>query len=165
MLRLTLVRHAKSSWSDPDLSDFERPLNERGRRDAPLMAARLTSLRRKPDQWVSSPALRAITTAHAFGAQLGVPLENIGINPRIYEASVETLMNLIRGFDPQARHVLMFGHNPGFSDLARALATCPFSEMPTCAIASIELQIGEWRELGPGCGRLANYLYPKHGAD
>lgn len=165
MLRLTLVRHAKSSWGDPGLSDFERPLNARGLRDAPVMAERLHKQRRLPDLLVSSPALRAITTAQVFGKRLGIAAGNIEKSPCIYEASVNVLAQLVRGFDPRLRNVLMFGHNPGFSEFARLLATCPFDDMPTCAVASFELRIGEWRELGLGCGRLASYLYPKDDAD
>lgn len=164
MRRLTLVRHAKSSWNDLDLSDFERPLNERGRRDAPVMAQRFKKLRRLPDLLLSSPALRAVTTARMFGEGLGFPVDNIELNTRIYEASVDTLLKLIRGLDPDTRHAMLFGHNPGFSELAHRLATCRFDDMPTCAIASFELQIADWSEAGPGCGRLASYLYPKDGA-
>lgn len=165
MLRLTLIRHAKSAWDDPALDDFERPLNDRGRRDAPVMAQRLLDTRRAPDRLLSSPALRAITTARVFAAALGVKNEQIALDPRIYDASRKTLAEIVRGLDGKARHVAMFGHNPGFSELARWLATCPFSQLPTCAVAQLELQIGSWDELGAGCGRLATYLYPKDGAD
>ena len=165
MLRLTLVRHAKSSWADPGMRDFERPLNKRGIRDAPVMAVRVSELRRLPDHLVSSPALRAFTTAGVFAERLNVAVDAIHLEPRIYEASRETLAEIVRALDPKARHAMLFGHNPGVSELARWLATCPFHEMPTCAIASIELQISEWRELGPGCGKLARYLYPKDGVD
>lgn len=165
MLRLTLIRHAKSAWDDPALSDFERPLNPRGQRDAPVMAQRLLNMRRLPDRLVSSPALRALSTARVFAKALGVQADAIELEPRIYEASRKALADIVRALEPGARHVALFGHNPGFSELARWLATCPFTEMPTCAIAQLELQIGAWDELGAGCGKLANYLYPKDGAD
>lgn len=165
MLRLTLIRHAKSSWSDAALSDFERPLNTRGQRDAPIMAERFKALRRQPDRLISSPALRAISTAKLFARELGFDAQDIELRPRIYDASLATLIEVARQIAPDLRHALLFGHNPGFSDLARWLATCPFEEMPTCAIAHLELQIGAWSELGPGCGKLVNYLYPKDGAD
>lgn len=146
------------------MSDFDRLLNERGRRDAPAMAARVRLLRRPPDVLVSSPALRAITTAQLFAEVLGVAVADIELRPRIYDASLDTLVDTVRDLPAAARHAIMFGHNPGFSELARWLATCPFHEMPTCAVASLELQIGAWHELGPGCGRLAHYLYPKDGS-
>ena len=165
MLRLTLVRHAKSSWNDPSMADFERPLNDRGRRDAPVMAARAGAMRRRPDHLVSSPALRAISTARTFAGALGFSEDDIRLEPRIYDASPQTLIELVRELEPAARHAMLFGHNPGFSELACWLATCPFHELPTCGIASLELQISGWRELGPGCGRLAAFLYPKDGTD
>lgn len=163
MLRLTLIRHAKSSWDHADLSDFERPLNPRGRRDAPVMAARLRDSRRLPDRLVSSPALRAITTARLFAAELQMPPEQIEVRSRIYDASLATLVEVVRELDPQARHVALFGHNPGFSELARWLATCPFYDMPTCAVAGLELHIDTWSELASGCGQLHRYLFPKDG--
>lgn len=163
MLRLTLVRHAKSSWDDPAIADFERPLNARGRRDAPAMATRVAGLARRPERIVSSPALRAISTAHVFAGALGLPPERIELQPRIYDASRATLAEVVRGLDPGARHVMLFGHNPGFSELAHWLAACPFGEMPTCAVAGFELGVGSWREVDRGCGRLRHYLYPKDG--
>jgi phosphohistidine phosphatase len=163
MLRLTLVRHAKSSWDDPEASDFERPLNARGKRDAPVMALRVSALRRLPDRVVSSPALRAISTARVFADRLGVAEDDIVLDRRIYDASRQTLIQVVRSLPPESRHPILFGHNPGFSELSHWLATCSFDEMPTCAVASFELQVAEWREVGPGCGRLARYLYPKDG--
>ncbi|MGQ0530891.1 MAG: SixA phosphatase family protein [Panacagrimonas sp.] len=164
MLRLTLIRHAKSSWSDAALSDFERPLNTRGLRDAPVMAGRFKALCRQPDRLISSPALRAISTARVFAGELGLAESDIDLQPQIYDASRATLIEVARQIAPAVRHALLFGHNPGFSDLARWLATCPFEDMPTCAIVSLELHIGAWSELGQGCGRLVNYLYPKDDA-
>ena len=163
MLRLTLVRHAKSSWDDPEASDFERPLNARGNRDAPVMALRVSSLRRLPDHLVSSPAVRAISTAHVFAARLGVSEDDVALERRIYDATRATLVEVVRALPDAARHAMLFGHNPGFSALANWLATCPFDEMPTCAVASFELQVADWREVASGCGRLVRYLFPKDG--
>lgn len=165
MLSLSLVRHAKSSWNHPELSDFERPLNERGRRDAPAMAQRLKQLQQMPDLLLSSPALRAITTARVFARELGIPPESVQLSSRIYEAELDTLVDLVRGFDSGVQHALMFGHNPGFSDLARWLASGPLQDLPTCAIVTLELPIRTWADLCPGRGRLLSYLYPKDGAD
>lgn len=165
MLRLTLVRHAKSSWNDSALSDFQRPLNERGRRDAPAMAQRVRTLNCQPDRLVSSPARRAISTARTFAAILGMNDEGIELSPAIYEATPTTLLNLVRRLDSSSGHAMLFGHNPGFSEIARLLASCPFHEMPTCAVTSLELQADAWSDVGPGCGRLAYYLFPKDGMD
>lgn len=161
MRLLTLVRHAKSSWEYPELSDFERPLNERGRRDAPLMADKVRKYPPLPDRLVSSPALRAVTTAHVFADTLGIKREDIVLLPKIYEASASTLMKLVRGMDDGDRHVMMFGHNPGFTELCHLLAACSFEEMPTCAIARFELEVKIWEDVGEDCGKLARYGYPK----
>ena len=163
MRLLTLVRHAKSSWDYPELSDFERPLNERGRRDAPVMATRTAKIAPLPERLVSSPALRAITTARSFAATLGMDSDEISVPPKIYDASLATLMRIVRELDDGDRHVMMFGHNPGFSRLAHELARCSFNEMPTCAVARIELEIKTWADACPGCGTLSRYSFPKQG--
>src|SRR5438128_760349 len=99
MRLLTLVRHAKSSWDHAGLSDFERPLNDRGRRDAPLMAQRLMRLPPRPDLLLSSPATRALTTARLFAETLAIPVEKIGVDSRIYDAAPETLLRVARDLD------------------------------------------------------------------
>ena len=165
MRRLTLIRHAKSSWDYAELSDFERPLNARGRRDAPAMAARLAAELERPLRLISSPALRAITTAHAFAAALAVPNTSIRLDPRIYEASRGTLLGLLRECDDADTHVLLFGHNPGFSELAQLLAPCPFHDMPTCAVATIGFDTPHWRELRHGGGTVLRYEFPKKGGE
>lgn len=161
MRLLTLVRHAKSSWDYPELSDFERPLNERGRRDAPLMADKLKKLPPRPDRLISSPALRAITTAHVFADVLGFKHEEILLMPKIYEASANTLLRIVRALDDGDRHVVLFGHNPGFSQLAHLLAACNFDDLPTCALARFELPVKTWNEVTQDCGTLARYGAPK----
>lgn len=161
MKLLTLVRHAKSSWDYAELNDFERPLNDRGRRDAPLMAERTRQLLGVPDRLVSSPALRAITTAHIFAEAFGLSRDDIELQPKIYDAAVNTLLRIVRERDERDGHVVMFGHNPGFSELANLLARCPFDEMPTCAVVHLELDIHGWAEATPNCGRLSQYSYPK----
>jgi len=163
--RLTLVRHAKSSWSDGVLSDFERPLNARGLWDAPTMARRFAAdLQRETAskvRLVSSPALRALTTAQIFADTLNIPHSEMVLQEKIYEAMPGTLLEIVRAFDDADCHVLMFGHNPGFSDLARLLADCPFLEMPTCAIAHLRFGLRTWRKLNPGDGELLRYDAPK----
>jgi phosphohistidine phosphatase len=161
MRRLTLIRHAKSSWDYAELSDFERPLNARGRRDAPAMARRLAAELERPLCLVSSPALRAITTAHAFAEALGLPQTAIRVEPRIYEASRGNLLQLVRELEDTDSHVLLFGHNPGFTELAQLLAPCPFAELPTCAAATLGLDAAHWREVRAGAGSLLRYEYPK----
>jgi phosphohistidine phosphatase len=163
MRTLTLIRHAKSSWDYPELSDFERPLNDRGRRDAPAMARRLLRLPPKPDLLLSSPALRALTTARLFAEVLRFSAEAVAVNARIYEASAEKLLGVAQRLDDAARHVMLFGHNPGISEFAHLLAHCPFDDMPTCAAARFEFEIKAWGDLSASAGKLVHYSFPKDG--
>lgn len=161
MRRLILVRHAKSSWDYAELSDFERPLNTRGRRDAPAMAKRLAAALQPPVKLVSSPALRAITTAHIFAEAYGIPHLAIRVEPGIYEASHGTLLGLVQQLDDADQQVLLFGHNPGLSELALMLARCTFADLPTCAVATLRFDAASWREVRRGGGVLERYDYPK----
>jgi phosphohistidine phosphatase len=163
MRLLTIVRHAKSSWDYPELTDFERPLNERGRRDAPQMAQRLARVPPRPDAIVSSPANRALTTARLFAEVLGIKDVDITVNARIYDASLGTLLKVVQDLDDGDRHVMLFGHNPGFSELAHALAPCPFDELPTCAAARFEFAAKSWIDVASGDGKLVHYTSPKDG--
>ncbi len=158
---LTIIRHAKSSWEQTGLHDFERPLNERGRRDAPVMAARLKQAAAIPELLVSSPALRAITTARTFADGLDIPTPAIQLQARIYEASVTTLLQIVRELDDQFTHVAIFGHNPGLSALASQLALCDFDELPTCGMAQIALPAEHWREVSARSGQLRYSSWPK----
>lgn len=162
---LTLIRHAKSSWDYPELSDFERPLNERGRRDAPRMATRLARELRAPLTLISSPATRALSTARVFAEALAVDFDAVRIEPRIYEASRRALLELVKALPDDSPKVLLFGHNPGLSELAQTLTDCPFDEMPTCAVVQLQIEGRSWKQLAPGKGRLLSYQYPKDGLD
>jgi phosphohistidine phosphatase len=159
--RLVLVRHAKSSWDYAELSDFERPLSTRGRRDAPLMAKRLAAELKAPLRLVSSPALRAITTAHAFAEALEIPREQIRLEPRVYEASAAGLLRIVRGLDPADHQVLLFGHNPGFSDLAVLLGDSPIAEMATCAVLRLRFAADTWDGIRERSGEIESYDFPK----
>ena len=161
---LTVVRHAKSSWDYSELSDFERPLNERGRRDAPLMAKRLLKVPPRPDVLLSSPATRALTTARLFADEMGIKTADVAVDAKIYDASPDTLLKIVRGLDDGARHVMMFGHNPGVSELAHLLAACDFDEMATCAAARFEFAAKSWSEVAPGDGKVVHFLFPKDGS-
>ena len=119
MRQLTLIRHAKSSWNNAHLTDFERPLNDRGRRNAPVMADRVAKTLPPAGLLLSSPALRAANTARIFAQRLGVADEQIEFQHLIYEAQIDQLRAVARGLDDAHRHVIMFGHNPGFSELLR----------------------------------------------
>ena len=159
MKTLFVLRHAKSSWDNPDWSDFERPLNERGLRAAHFIGELIAERRLAPQRIVSSPARRAAQTAECVRefADLAAPIE---FDERIYEASPLTLFNLIREFDDAVESVLLIGHNPGFENLVRVL-TGETVAMPTAALAKINLPVDAWRETGTGKAELEFLIRPK----
>ncbi len=162
MKRLTLVRHAKSDWGDPDLADFDRPLNGRGRRNAPEMAARLAEAGLRPTLMLTSPALRALATARAFAKALDYPASRIRQADEAYLATPGTLLELVRTLGGRARHVMLFGHNPGISGFAALLSgDDSLGEVPTTAVVSLEVDLHAWRDLEPGAARRALYDFPK----
>jgi phosphohistidine phosphatase len=161
MKTLTLVRHAKSSWKDPHLPDFDRPLNQRGLRDAPFMAGLLAPELKNVDRLVSSPAKRALATAGFFAAAIGWPPERIIHDQRIYEATTPALLYLIQGFDDRLRHILLIGHNPGITEISSVLADHPFGNVPTCGVVQIAFDTERWAAIGIKPGRLIIYEYPK----
>jgi phosphohistidine phosphatase len=161
MRRLFIFRHAKSSWKDPELGDFDRPLNKRGRKAAPEMGRRLKKRKAKPDLIVTSPAARAVATAGAVAEQLGYPGERIVEDERIYGAGIDTLLEVVRGTDDGIDTLMIFGHNPGFTDLARSLTGEYIANLPTCAVYCVDFDLDAWGDVGRGTGRCAFYDFPK----
>lgn len=161
-MQLTLIRHAKSSWADSGQVDFDRPLNRRGLRDAPLMAQRLHQAGIHPEHLVSSPALRALTTAELFRETLGVAAP-IVLDPRIYDASLATLLRVVSDLDPSKRSILLFGHNPGLSELAERLCNQTLGELPTCAAVTLAFSGSGWTADGRGEATLEAFRFPKDG--
>jgi len=163
--RLTLVRHAKSSWKEAELGDFDRPLNSRGKRDAPEMAKRLAENLVLPELIISSPAKRAKKTLAAVTEALRQPEETVELDEEIYGASLSTLLSLVRSLPGDARHVMLVGHNPGLTELADTLlAKGSIINIPTSGVVRLELSSPEWAGAGPGTARLVEFDYPKkHG--
>lgn len=157
---LTLIRHAKSDWSDPDLDDIDRPLNKRGKKAAPVMGKRLADSGIIPDLLLSSPAKRARKTAQLMAQEIGFGKEDIIIDQKIYEAGVETLIALVKNLPPDC-HPALFGHNPGLSDLGSWLCRQAPSWLQTCAVLTLELDIEDWSQLSSDCGSILLYTYPK----
>ena len=158
---LYLIRHAKSSWQDPSLSDHDRPLNDRGFRDAPFMAKLLAGKGVQADAIVSSTAKRAFTTATYFAEALGLTSEDIHQEIGIYEAYAQELLFIIQRLDSEWDTVCLFGHNPGFTNLANRFATDFIPNIPTCGIAQISGAITEWKDFEKGKVKLMNFYYPK----
>lgn len=162
MKTLFVNRHAKSSWDHPDLSDFDRPLNKRGLKDAPEMGARLSDRNEGIELFVSSPANRAITTARLMAKEVDYPLDKIVEIPDIYHASARTLLEIVNSFDDKYNRVIIFGHNPGFTDLSENLTGEYLNNVPTCGICKIEFQVDSWKEVGFESGMLKYFDYPKN---
>lgn len=158
MKTLYVLRHAKSDWSDAGLTDFERPLNERGRKAAPKMGEFMRENGFAPDLIVSSPATRARETAE-FVRKAGHFDAEILFEPRIYEAGLGDLIEVVSNVENSCEKLLIVGHNPGFEHLVGSL-TGAYQAMPTAALAVIELEIENWNEITRG-GKLKDLFKPK----
>ncbi len=161
MKKLYLVRHAKSSWDNPELRDYDRPLNERGKRDAPRMGKRLKEREITPDLMLSSPAKRALTTCMEIARILGYDKERIKTDKRIYHANEDDLIKVLKEQNDNFDIVMLFGHNPGLTDFANSLFNERIINIPTCGIVAGELQISSWKEIKWGCGPLEFFDFPK----
>jgi phosphohistidine phosphatase len=152
MKKLLLLRHAKSSWADASLPDFERPLNERGRHAAPLVGKFMREQKLRPDLIISSPAERARQTIALVLEAAGIQTD-IRYDERIYEASVTSLVEIISQIEDDKTEAMLVGHNPGFENLLERL-TGESERMPTAALARIIINAESWNEAGEQGGRL-----------
>lgn len=163
MKTLLVIRHAKSGWGDFSLPDFERPLNERGKADAPEMAKRLLGKKIRIDAFVSSPAKRAKKTAKLFGKEYDVKEDQIIFVDSLYNASAETFFDVIAGLDDRYDHVAVFSHNPGITDFVNRLCKgVQIDDMPTCGIFAVETAIEKWKDFGPAEKKFLFFDYPKN---
>ncbi len=156
-----LTRHAKSSWSDSSLRDFDRPLNGRGRRDAPFMASLMKGKGIVPDRIISSPANRAITTAGHFAEALGIDEADIERKQGIYEAYPETLHEIVTSINDDLNTVFLFGHNPGFTAYANRYAAEYIPNMPTCSIVCVSSTADSWSKIDPSNSKVTEFFFPK----
>jgi len=163
MKKLTLVRHSKSDWSLPGQQDWDRALNKRGQRDAPEMARRLRARKLKPDVILSSPAVRALATATIMARELKVAASIVRQDERLYLAGPADMLSVIRELGGSARHLMVFGHNPGITDFANRLSAGDrIDNMPTSAVFTAAFAIQDWSELDWGSGQDAEFDYPKN---
>jgi phosphohistidine phosphatase len=162
MKTLLLIRHAKSSWDFPHLSDFNRPLHKRGIRNATEMAFRLQEKRIAIDGFVSSPANRAITTAKLFAATLGMDESLIATIPELYDAEPDVFPKIIRSLDNRFQVVAIFAHNPGITDFANSLGLFAIDNLPTCGIFSVEISTNDWADFESAPKKLASIDSPKN---
>jgi phosphohistidine phosphatase len=159
--RLTLLRHAKSSWADSSLDDHDRPLNKRGERDAPLMGRRLREKQRRPSLILTSPAKRARQTARRIAREIGYPLEFMQTERELYLASPETILGIIAAQDNAFNDIVVCGHNPGITELANRLSAVSIDNVPTCGMVFLEAEIDDWSQLENTRCTLLQFDYPK----
>ena len=163
MKRLTLVRHSKSDWSLPGQQDWDRALNKRGQRDAPEMARRLRARKLKPDAILSSPAVRALATATIMARELKAAPSIVRQDERLYLAGPAEMLMVIRELGGDARHLMVFGHNPGITEFANRLSAGDrIDNMPTSAVFTATFAIADWSELDWASGHDAQFDYPKN---
>jgi phosphohistidine phosphatase len=164
MKNLFLIRHAKSSWDDSTLDDHERPLNQRGKDNAPIMAKRLQKLRVKPDMLFSSTALRAASTAQVFAKHLDFPQPKISFDPNLYLASAGMLQDYVSKIENSLNSVLIFGHNPGLTLLVAQVWGLPINNIPTCGIVSLKFGSSTWEGASSQLPSGATFDFPKNSA-
>ncbi|MDZ4745897.1 MAG: histidine phosphatase family protein [bacterium] len=159
---LYIVRHAKSSWDYSELSDFERPLTARGRRDAPFMAGIIREQNEPPFVIVSSSALRAVTTARTFATELGLPLASMVITNALYEAGTQEALNVVHRIDNNVKTAMIVGHNPTMTSLVNTISDIQLENIPTCGCVKIAFPNADvWTDIDKSSGKLMMFEYPK----
>jgi phosphohistidine phosphatase len=163
MKTLYVVRHAKSSWDDPDQADFDRPLNDRGKRDAPRMGKRLKEKDIHPDLLISSPAKRALSTCKRIAKELGYAKEKIKEDRQLYHASDDLILSVLHDVNDKHSTVMIFGHNPGLTDFVNSLMSEEknIDNIPTAGVVAFRLDVGSWKQLTWGIGKMLFFDFPK----
>lgn len=161
MKTIYLVRHAKSSWSDSNIRDQDRPLNKRGKRDAPFMGKLLSDKGIEIDLLITSSAVRAVETAKLIANELSIKKNEIQIDERLYHPSTLDFLKVINEIDNSCESLMLFSHNPGITEFANFVSTNDFINIPTCGIVSLCFDIQNWRDLSNHRGQTIFYEYPK----
>ena len=167
MKTLYIIRHAKSSWDASNVDDFERPLNDRGKRDAPRMGKRLKEKEIHPELLLSSPAKRALSTAKKIAKVLNYAKDDIKTERNLYHADEETILSIIQGMKDKHNSVMIFSHNPGLTDFVNSLMTgeIDIDNIPTCGVVAFQLDVSSWKDVTWGSGKLLFFDYPKSRED
>jgi phosphohistidine phosphatase len=163
MKSVIIIRHAKSSWDNIGESDFDRPLNDRGKEDAPRMAKRLLEREVSIDAFISSSAKRARKTAALFIKEFNGNKEDILLVPELYLAGPDAFFDAIAKAPASANTIALFGHNPGITEFANDLTDVRIDDMPTCAIFAVKADIKEWAEFKDAPKQYWFFDYPKAG--
>ena len=164
---LYIIRHAKSSWDASNIDDFERPLNERGKRDAPRMGKRFKEKNIHPDLMLSSPAKRAYSTAKKIAKVLKYSKEEIKTDRRLYHADEETMLTVLREVKDSKNVVMIFSHNPGLTEFVNSLLSGEqdIDNVPTCGVVAFEFNLDSWKDVDWGKGKMLFFDYPKSKED
>ena len=161
MKTIILVRHAKSSWDDFSLKDEDRPLTDRGKKNAPDMAKRLLKKKIPIDAILSSPAKRAKSTAEYFAKEYDIAKKKITLVPELYMASSDAFIRTIRNAPEKADSIALFSHNDGITQFANSLSDARVDHMPTCSVFAVKVDIDSWNEFEPGKAEFYFFDYPK----
>ena len=161
MKTLYINRHAKSSWKFENLNDFDRPLNTRGKKAAEFMANKLKEKGEEIELMVTSPANRAISTCEYFAEAFEYDHGLIEEAHSMYHADHGTLLTIIDNMPDSFDKVMIFGHNPGFTNLANVLTGDTLGNIPTCGMVKINFDVDSWQAVSPGSGELEYFDYPK----
>lgn len=161
MKTLFLVRHGKSSWANAQLSDYDRPLKERGEKDARLIAEKILEHNVTPHLIISSPALRAISTAKIFAEVLSYPEEKILLKDDIYFGSSFEIKNAFTGLDEAIETVFIFGHNPYMTEVMNDYTDDIITNVPTSGTACISSDTESWKEFETKDPKMKYFYYPK----
>lgn len=161
MKQLIIIRHAKSSWDFSVLNDFDRPLNERGHKDAPMMAKRLLQKKITIDAFLSSTAKRAFTTATYFAKEYGIKESSIIRKEELYHAPPKIFYKVINEANNALDTIAVFAHNPGITDFVNELTSVRIDNMPTCGIFMITVDTDSWKNFETAKKTFVLFDYPK----
>ena len=164
MKTLLLIRHAKSSWDEPGISDFDRPLNERGKKDAPIMAKRVKEKAIELDHLISSPAKRAKKTAKYFAEEFGFKKEDIDLIEALYGATQTEFLQTVKDINDKYSTVALFSHNPGITEYANTLTSVRLDNMPTGSMFAVQADVNSWQDFAAAEKQFLFFDYPKNPA-
>lgn len=162
MKTILCVRHAKSGWDDPSLSDIERKLTDRGKSDAKTMAKRLLERSIEIDAFVSSTAKRAKKTAKIFMEEFEKDKKKLQLTPSLYEASVKDFYDVVESLDDKDKTIALFSHNPGITEFVNSFDTTPVYDMPTCSVYAITVKAKHWKDFREAKKEFLFFDYPKN---
>lgn len=161
MKTLIIIRHAKSSWDDSSVADHDRPLNERGKHDAPIMAKRLLENHFPIEACYTSTALRAQSTAKFFASAFGLEKSAIHELPDLYLAGVDSFKQVVRTLSDNYESVALFAHNPGITHFANSLSDVRIDDMPTCSVFAVKCAVNQWRDFNDTQKQFYGFSFPK----